>query len=219
MSITIDIYLAPGPGKSLTSEAFLGVVEALIRRDLVVPPYRVFLGKKGAAEGLSIPGRCRMKPSKIRRLEVPTQLTHYYPPLDHAPPEGIVLVYEGDEVPALRSAIEGCDFLRKSVFVTFLWLNWETETIRERRRKVVIYRASVLLLSSPEELEFKDNHEDIGPVEWVPERFRRQKIACHQCAVLVSNSGAYLENVPGSVVEDFFGQQFGTPLQMVMRFY
>jgi hypothetical protein len=36
--------------------------------------------------------------------------------------------------------------------------------------------------------------------------------------MLVGNGGPYLENVGASVVEVFFREQFGTPLQMVMKF-
>ncbi len=194
-------------------------MDALTRGDLVVPSYRVFLGKKGSAKRLSDPARRRRrKPSKPFGLEAPFQLAKYYPPMDKAPPDGIELLYEGDEVPALRSVVGGCDFLRKSVFVTFWGLNWDTETVRDRGRKVVAYRASVLLISSPEELVFENDSERFAPKDWWPEHSRPEKLTCRQCVMLIGNGGTYLENVWGSVVEEFFREQFGTPLQMVMKF-
>ena len=218
MSVQVDLYLAPYGEQSLGREAFLDVAGDLIRQKLVAPPYRVFQGGKGLAKGLGDATRlfvARKKPAKGPSLCTPSQLADYAPGWDEDLPAGTKVVFEGDNGTGLGAALGACDLQRKSVFVHFAGLNWKAERVKVNGRTMMAYPASVLLLSSPEALEFGGDREGLTTGTWAATRVRRAKVRFRQCLILVGDRGPTVEDVRGSVVEKFVRKHFGTPLQVV----
>jgi hypothetical protein len=217
MSVQVDFYLAPGGVQPLAREAFLDVAADLIRQKLVVPPYRLFEGGKGLATGLAAATRpaARKKRATRQSLDSPAQLADYAPGWDEDLPAGTKVLFEGDDGTALGSALGACDLQKNSVFVHFAGLSWNAERVKVNGRTMMAYPASVLLLSSPEALEFEGDREGLTTGTWTAARVRRQKVRFGQCLVLVGDRGPTVADVRGSVVEKFVRKHFGTPLQVV----
>jgi hypothetical protein len=220
MSIELDIYLGPKAGRSLTPEEFVGVAAGLIEEDLVVPPYRVFQGRKetarGLADALRREGRGRLT---SKDFTTPSDLTDYFPPTFGELPRGIKIAHGGSDGAAFLAALRACDFGR-SVFAHLDALKWGSTTVKKRGEKLPSYSylAAVLLVWSPEELAFEDDYDYVRTQAWWPKRTGRRPVAFHQCAAFAGYLGPRLEEIRGSPVEAFFRKRFGSPLQAVLLY-